>query len=300
MNRRALLVLSFLAATAPAGAQSLFGMRGLGVAVDPLDPRARALSSLGTGLLGLNASLVNPADLAGIRRRGVVATLQPFFGSAEVAGRTDDVESTRFPLIQIMYPVRQRVVVGVGYGGFLEQSWAVSSSSSEVIGGSNVLTDEVISARGAISQARLSASFAVKPSFALGAAVGVYTGDLERQITRTFPDTTIGLIGFSRLNVWEYRGYLAALGVRVDPSNRTRIAASLTFSSDLDAEPDSSIARSHSYAMPLRFVVGGSALVAPRLLATASAQYANWSDGSDYAPPGTPVGTTMTGRPAWE
>jgi hypothetical protein len=300
MNRRVLIVLSLLSAAAPAGAQSLFGMRGLGVPVDPIDPRARALGSLGTGLLGLNTSLVNPADLAGIRRRGVSATLQPFFGSAELGGLTDNVEGTRFPLIQIMYPARERLVVSLGYGGFLEQSWAVSSNSQEIIGGQPVATSELVSARGAVAQARVSAAYDVSPSVAVGVAAGVYTGDLEREVTRTFPDTANEFVGFTRLTSWDYRGYLGSLGVRLDPSRATRIAAALTWSSNLDAEPDSGGVVVHTYELPLRFVVGGSALIAPRLLATASAQYSGWSDAADYAPPGTPVGTRMPGRPAWE
>src|SRR5262245_45402334 len=114
MMRRTLLVLPFPASAAPVGAQSLFGMRGLGVPIDPIDPRSRALGSVGTGLLGLNTSLVNPADLAGIRRRGVVAAISPFFGSDEVAGQAGDVEGSRFPLVQLMYPVANPVGVDTG------------------------------------------------------------------------------------------------------------------------------------------------------------------------------------------
>src|SRR5687768_11045731 len=108
MMRRGLLLLALIAAAQPAASQSLFGVRGLGVPVDPIDPRGRALGSSGLGLLGLNTSMVNPAELADIRRRGVVAALQPFYGAEELGGAKDNVAGTRFPLIQLLYPVRQR------------------------------------------------------------------------------------------------------------------------------------------------------------------------------------------------
>ncbi|MGH7461193.1 MAG: hypothetical protein ACREMA_09220, partial [Longimicrobiales bacterium] len=189
MTRRVLLVLTLVLSAAPAAGQSLFGMRGLGVPVDPIDPRARALGSIGTGLLGLNTSMVNPADLAGIRRRGVTATLQPFFGSDELDGRNDDVEATRFPLIQLIYPVRSRLVFGLGYGGFLEHTWSVLADRMIVVGPDTVPTQELVRSDGVLAQVRLSAGYDLTPSFALGAAVGVYTGNLERELTRTFPDS---------------------------------------------------------------------------------------------------------------
>ena len=79
MTRRFVLLMSLLLAADSASAQSLFGTRGLGVPLESTDPRSRALGSAGLGLIGLNASLVNPAELSGIRRRGVVAALQPFY-----------------------------------------------------------------------------------------------------------------------------------------------------------------------------------------------------------------------------
>src|SRR5690606_15765444 len=45
-------LLALLALPAAAGAQSLFSTRGLGVPVEPVDARARALGGIGVGMLG--------------------------------------------------------------------------------------------------------------------------------------------------------------------------------------------------------------------------------------------------------
>jgi hypothetical protein len=294
MIRRALIVLALAASAAPVSAQSLFGTRGLGVPLPPIDARARALGSVGTGLLGLNTSLVNPADLAGIRRRGVVATVQPFFGSAEVDGDVDDVEGTRFPLIQIIYPVRTRIAVGLGFGGFLDQSWAAVREHQGDVG----RIQDRITSTGAVSQVRLSGAFDVTPSFGVGAALGLYTGNLQRDLLRTFPDSAFD--PDQVFQEWEYRAFQGTIGVRVDPSNSTRFAVALTMGSDLEAEPDTGAVIGRSYSMPLRLAAGASLLVAPRLLATAGGQFAGWSKSTNFATPDEPDSVLVSGRPVFE
>ena len=300
MIRRALVVLALVVSAAPAAGQSLFGVRGLGVPVDPIDPRARALGSIGTGLLGLNMSMVNPADLAGIRRRGVTATLQPFFGSDELDGRDDDVEATRFPLIQMIYPVRTRLVLALGYGGFLEHSWSVLANRDILVGADTVATQELVRADGAVAQVRLSAGYDLTPSIALGAAFGVYTGNLERELTRTFSDSANALLSFTRISFFDYSGLSGTIGARFDPGNRTRVAAALTWSTDLDAEPESNLSAGRSYDMPLRFSLGASRLLGSRLLASAGAQYTGWSTSTNFSTPGSPDDLNVRGRAVWE
>ena len=62
MTRALFLALFGLACVPPSLAgQSLFGSQGLGMPVEPVDARARALGTLGVGLLGPSLS---PTDLA--------------------------------------------------------------------------------------------------------------------------------------------------------------------------------------------------------------------------------------------
>ena len=300
MLKRGILLLALLAAAQPVGAQSLFGVRGLGVPVDPIDPRGRALGSSGLGLLGLNTSMVNPAELAGIRRRGVVAALQPFYGSEELAGGEDNVSGTRFPLIQLLYPARQQLVIGLGFGGVLEQSWSSVTEIAEPVGNDTVDVREFLGATGALTQVRLTIAHELTPSVSLGIAGGVYAGGLERELTRVFLDSATSLLPFTRLTNWEYRGTFATLGVSVDPFSTTRLAASVMISSNIKAVPRHENGTRHSYDMPMRFSLGGSTLLSSRLLAAGSAQYTTWKEGAVYTPPGTSPTLTVTARPTWD
>jgi hypothetical protein len=299
MTRRFLLLVSLLLAADSASAQSLFGTRGLGVPLEPTDPRSRALGNAGLGLVGLNASLVNPAELSGIRRRGVVAALQPFYGAEELNGRDDDVASSRFPLIHLIYPVRNRFVFGLGYGGVLDQSWSLFEDGREVFSADTVTVRDQISAAGALAQVRISAAYELNSAVSLGLAGGVLTGGLDRQVTRTFPDSAVDLRQFSILRSWDYRALFLGFGFLVDLAN-TRLSSSVTWTGDLDAKPRAETTTTYNYDMPIRVAVGASSVISGRLLGSVSAQWAPWNESGNYAAPGSPEGFTVAARPTWE
>jgi len=290
--KRSFMVLALLAGfVTTAEAQSLFSTRGLGTPVDPVDARARALGNSGIGLLGLNGSLVNPAELAGIPRRGVSATLQPFWGNDQVDDLDANVSGTRFPVIQIIYPMSERLVLGLGYGAFLDQSWAATTGGTEVIGADTVAVSDVLRNTGGIGQLRLSAGYTLSSKIALGAAAGLYTGNIDRSLTRTFPDSGIALDPFSTRSRWDYTAPFVTVGTRIDPNPRVRFGAALTVSGNLDANGREGPAEDVSYELPLRASAGMSAIVAPRLMVAASGNWSGWSGDPDFAAPGTLVGT---------
>jgi hypothetical protein len=199
-----------------------------------------------------------------------------------------------------VYPLRSRLVFGLGYGGYLEQSWSVTTDGEETIGGQTVATRESISASGALAQVRLSAAYDLSESVAVGAALGLFTGNVRRGLVRSFPDSLVDFDDFEETSRWTYDGFLGAVGIRIDPTPATRVAAAVTWSNELSADLKVAPFLARSYAMPLRFSAGASALVAPRLLATVSGQYTAWDDSEDFASPGSPVGTGVIGRPVWE
>lgn len=298
MRPQLLVMIALLLGTSGVQAQSLFGTRGLGVPLDAVDPRSRALGNVGLGLLGLNASMANPAELGGILRRGVFASLQPFYGAEELAGAEDNVAGSRFPLIQLMYPARQRLVLALGFGGVLEQTWSVFTDNSEIIGNDTLDTRDRVSASGAISQVRLSAAYELTADLSVGLAVGIYAGGLERAVDRTFADSL--LRSFTTRRNWDYRGPLVSAGVRFDPSATTRLSGAVTWSGELDARQRDETGSDYSYDMPLRVALGASTLITPRLLVTASGQWSSWSDDGNYAAPGSPVGTNVSARTTLE
>lgn len=291
MKRSLLAIALVLAATSSASAQSLFSTRGLGTPVDPVDARSRALGNSGIGLLGLNGSLVNPAELAGIPRRGVSATLQPFWGNDQLDGLDAKVSGTRFPVIQIIYPMSQRLVLGLGYGAFLDQSWAVTSTGRELVGNDSVDVSDLLRNTGGIGQLRLSAGYQLNSVVAVGLATGLYTGSIDRSLTRTFPDSTLLLDPFSTRSRWDYNAPFVTVGARIDPSQRVRFGAAVTWSGNLDASGREGETVDASYELPLRASAGVSAVVAPRLMVAASGNWSGWSGDPNFSAPGTHTGT---------
>lgn len=281
MRKALVIVVALLAAPAAAAAQSILSSAGLGVPTPPLDPRARALGSVGTGLLGFNGSLVNPADPAVIAFRGITAALQPTRRTVQYDGITDGNGSTRFPLIHAIHPVG-RVTGHLGFGSFVEQSWAILNLSREVFGNDTVLVEDQTNAKGGIGQVRVGLAYALTPNIAVGASVGRYTGSLERIVSRNFPEytgdeyTPVALAGN-----WDYSGTLLAAGVLVDIGTLMRVGGSLTWSSRLDASGTSSASEDFSVQLPLQAVGGATVVLSPELVGSLGVRWEGWSAAAD-------------------
>lgn len=244
----------------PAHAQSLFATRGMGLPTSPVDARSRALGGIGVGLLGLNMSLVNPAEIAGFLRRGVSASLQPSASTTEIEGAEGDLGGARFPMIRLIYPFSPRFTASVGYGGVYEQSWAVELSGHEMLGDDSVEVRDVIESVGGLSQLSVSMGYLVSPSFGLGLSAGLYTGNLDRRLTRSFPDSVVDLNPFATNLRWDYLGPFATVGAFVDVGS-ARLAGSATWNGTLDVDGVAGVARDDETKLPLRLNAGGSALL---------------------------------------
>lgn len=270
------LWLSFLLTAltlAPAQAQSLFATRGLGVPILPLDARSRALGGIGLALPGLNTSMVSPAEMAGIGRRGVAAALQPTSETARFAGLKGSISAARFPLIRILYPVSDRLIFGIGYGGYLDQSWAVQSTGREILGGDTLDTKDLARSVGGVAQGQLAASYTVRSGLAVGAAVVLFTGNLQREISRTFPDTATSFTSFDARVRWDYSGPAGILGARWDASRYLRLGASLMVPGKLKAKGVQGLARDTSFSMPTRLGAAVSQVFSRDLFLTVGAEH---------------------------
>jgi hypothetical protein len=274
---------ALLLAAQPAAAQSLFGTAGLGVPVAPVDARAQALGGVGVGLLGMNASLVNPAEPAGILRRGLSATFRSAAHDVEFGGARDRLGGTIFPLARVLYPVSERTVFSLGYGGFLDQSWAVLAEGTTPVGDDAVAVRDVTRSAGGIVQVRAGVARLLTPALAIGLAGGVYTGGLERTVTRQFPDRP-DLRPVSTRTEWGYSAPLASVGLRWDPVPVARLGAAVTWSGTLQAERHAGTGEDRSFQLPLQVAVGASGVLAPRLLAAFGGRWAGWSAADDDGP----------------
>lgn len=265
------LLLGF--AAGPVSAQSLFATRGLGVPVMPVDARAAAMGGIGVGLLGFHTSMTNPAELSGLSRRGVSAALQPVSTSVELDGVEDGTSGTRFPLLSILYPISERLVLSLGYGGYLDQSWGVVTEGEQMINGEAVATTDLLRSIGGISQMRLSAAWSLSPTFSIGAAAGLLAGNVERQAARTFADSTAQIRFFEERVRWRFSAPIAALGVRWDAMSGVRVGASAMMGGDLRARSDDDGAEDRDYGAPLDLTAGASVRLSQLFLATAGASW---------------------------
>ncbi len=275
MRRRFFFAAPLLAllCAGPALAQSLFATRGLGTPIVPVDARSRALGGIGIGLFGLNMSLVNPADVAGLARRGIGAELQPGSTNADVGGQSGGLSAARFPMMRIVYPVSSTVLASLGYGGLLEQSWGVTLSNKEIIGADTVDTTDNIVSTGGVAKLALGAAVQVSPWLSLGGAGGLYTGSLDRRVSRTFADSTLGLREFDSRLTWNYHGAFATLGFRANAGQTLRAGAAITLSQHLRIEGQDSTARDDRADVPLRVSAGLSSAFSSSWLATAGMEW---------------------------
>jgi hypothetical protein len=263
-----------LAAVAPVSAQSLFATRGLGVPAPAVDARAASLGGIGIGLIGFHTSLVNPAEIAGVTRRGVSAALQPVSSRVSIEGEADGLNGTRFPLMRVIYPFGERTVGSVAYGSYLEQSWAVVTESEAVIGDQTINVTDLLRSDGGVAQLRVGVAYSVSQTFAVGVAGGLLTGNVERAAARRFSGDTTGTIrNFEERLRWTYLAPMASVGVRWDVAGMFRLSASALVGGQLEATAQAGDAEDRSYGAPLEFVVGGSARLSPILTANAGAAW---------------------------
>jgi hypothetical protein len=257
------------AAPAPAAGQSLFATRGLGVPAPAVDARAAALGGIGVGLIGFHTSAINPAEIAGITRRGVSAALQPVSINTEVDGEEAGTAGTRFPLLRLLYPIGQRTILSASYGSYLEQSWAITSETELSFENGTVTATDVLRSTGGMAQLRLGFAYTLTPSLAVGAAGGLITGNVEQVIARSFGADTLNLlIPFEERTRWNYLAPMASVGVRWDVGDRLRIGASAMVAAEVEASvaDDEDDSRERTLGAPLELAAGASVRLSPLFL----------------------------------
>lgn len=287
-------------AAASATGQSITSIQGLGYPVLPGDARTEALGGLGIGLQGLAASSANPAAAAYVERPGAVVTVSALEQSAGIGDTSGDFGATRFPLIRILYPVRG-VVLTAGYGGYLDQSWAVERSGTQDAGSTIVDYEDQIRSTGGIGLFQLGAAIPIGARLAVGGAVGAHTGEQRLQFQRLFDTTSLGqLEPFADTRTVTYSAPMAQLGVNWDALDALRLGASLTWAGTLSADSTSGLATSREYDLPLQLAAGASAYLSPSLLATVSGRWSGWGAVGDVPGTGLQGGPVASGQDTWE
>jgi hypothetical protein len=281
--RRIVMALVLSAWSAPLGAQSLFNAAGIGLPIEAVDGRARGMGSAGIGLPGTTLLPVDPAASARLLVPGGVMVVQPSWVDLSRDGYAGHryYRGSRFPLFAAGYPVAGGMA-SLHATSVLDQSYRGERAVTVNFGGTPVQATDVFDHSGAVSS--LSAGYArmLSPSTAVGVSAGRYAGSALRRLIRQFVDSTIvdQALPYAAGGSWSYSGYQVTAGVSSDVASFLRVAASATYSTELNAEPTGATLNDseRSYYLPLQVRVGASSQLAPGVIMAASGTWADWSD----------------------
>ena len=278
----ATLALLAFAAPRPLLAQSLIGSQGLGIPLEALDGRSRALGSVGVGLFGGAVLPTDPARASRITVPSVSVTIQPSRGSATIGDESIPIEGTRFPLLALSYPVRNYGVATLSYGGLLEQNWKAERTLRLAQEQDSIDVADTYESDGSVGAARIGFARALSGGLSVAANLGFHTGTQVRSFSRT-----IGVVEdeeqessdrFRERGRWEMTGTTFGLGAMWDFRDFLRISGSLTWSGDLRATPVGQTEGGEArFELPTEFRVGASAMLTPVVAATFGFGRSNWT-----------------------
>lgn len=285
MRSRLLLILATLACTgAPATAQSLFNSAGLGLPVEALDGRARALGNLGIGLTGGTISPTDPASMARLRFATGIMAGQPSWVdyTSDAGGASGDFRGNRFPLMGVAYPLLGGMM-SIQIGSFLDQHFIAESVESVDLGSGPIDATDTFDQDGSVSNINFGYARMLAPNTAVGVTLGRYAGSLVRTLTRAYGvEETTGVEDYVERGTWSYAGNSVTAGVSTDLPRGLRVAASVQIPSALDATAsENTDGANGSFDLPIQYRVGASAPLATGLVMTASAMLADWSSAAD-------------------
>lgn len=275
------LALALALPAAPAAAQSLLAARGLGYLLESTDARARALGGVTTGLPEPRFSLVNPADLAGLPVAGLTLTLHADRVTPE-PGVAGHFEATRFPAVQVAFPIGERLVGSLGYASVLDQNWAATRFDSLDLAGQRRLVTDRFESEGGVARLRGGVAYRIGNRLDVGAAAEVYTGALRDSTVRQIE----GLAGTGTGAEYRWSGTGLAAGGRWRGDALT-LSGAVSGGGRLRAVPRDSARAGGSYALPLRVDGGATARIAQTALLSVSGRWMGWSAAEGDLAPGS-------------
>jgi len=281
MNIRATVLAMLLAVSAaPVAGQSLFNSSGLGVPLESIDGRARALGNLGLGLSGAALLPTDPAAAARLLLPTGVLVAQPVWADASSGGETSYFRGTRFPLVAAAYPILGGAV-SIQFSSLLDQDFSGVREVDYTFGSAQVVARDSYQQSGTVSSMNVGFARMLDEVTSVGVTVGRYTGSVDRTLVRTISadsTTTANVLPYVSSGSWSYGGYLVTAGAATRFVDLVNVSASATWSTNLDADAsESTTTGDGSYDIPLQLRLGASADLAPGLTLSASMARADWS-----------------------
>jgi hypothetical protein len=287
------LVISLVAT--PSGAQSLYNAAGMGLPVEAIDGRARALGNLGIGLWGSGLLPGDPAAAGMFIVPTAVIVGQPSWVDYDhESGNSGSIQGSRFPLMGIGYPGFSGIFT-VSLSSFLDQHYKSQSSLELDLRGEKSEVTDLFEQDGSIGSLNFGYSRPIGTNAALGFSFGRYTGSILRQLERDFSTLSFpgALESYQTSSRWTYSGTSLTGGMAANLGTVARVAASVTWSGDLNATAsDDTRSMDRNFSLPMQYRLGTSIVLAPGFMITASAIRADWADIERDLDTPTTVGST--------
>jgi hypothetical protein len=287
------LVISLVAT--PSGAQSLYNAAGMGLPVEAIDGRARALGNLGIGLWGSGLLPGDPAAAGMFIVPTAVIVGQPSWVDYDhESGNSGSIQGSRFPLMGIGYPGFSGIFT-LSLSSFLDQHYKSQRSLELDLRGEKSEVTDLFEQDGSIGSLNFGYSRPIGTNAALGFSFGRYTGSILRQLERDFSTLSFpgALESYQTSSRWTYSGTSLTGGMAANVGTVARVAASVTWSGDLNATAsDDTPSMDRNFSLPMQYRLGTSIVLAPGFMITASAIRADWADIERDLDTPTTVGST--------
>jgi hypothetical protein len=178
------------------------------------------------------------------------------------------------------------------FSSVLDQDFRGVRESQVTLAGGPVTALDEFEQDGTVSAMTLGFARMLGESTGVGIQVGRYTGTVDRTLVRTIEGGN-AVQPYVSGGSWSYSGYLVGGGVSTTLVNFVNMAASATWSTELDAEASSATEGGDgSFDVPLELRFGASAPLAPGLTLSAAATRSDWSGVTDDLSDGTRARTT--------
>ncbi len=251
---------------------SQFGIRGLGLPVRPLSPRAIATGGA-FGLFDLESSL-NPATPAGaIQFTSLFSTAQNFRTSTNPFGSSSGKDN-RFPQIIVVGPVGGTSFgVAISMSGYTDRNFALGTADTIDLRGARVGVFDTLISRGGLSDLRLAGGWRVSSALQVGLGLHAITGSNRIENRRTFADSTYAIA--SERSTLSYLGLGLSAGASFRLMPRLTIAGMFRSDGHLDIDRDTTrIARTN---LPTGFGLGARWQPSPKVAIAASYSAKRWA-----------------------
>ncbi|MEO8449089.1 MAG: hypothetical protein ABI647_04820 [Gemmatimonadota bacterium] len=272
--RQLLVVLAALAGVPGLllGQSSQFGVRGLGLPIRPISPRALATGGA-FSFFDVESSF-NPASIGGVTTFTSLFTTSQNFRHSENPFGTSSGRDARFPLMFAAGPVGgTNLAVSVSVSGYTDRSFALGSRDSITLGGSRMAVFDTLSSKGGLSDLRGAVAWRATSSLTFGLGLHVITGTNRITNRRVFGDSTF--VTATETSDLSYLGLGADLGVMLRVGSKLALSGLARTDGHLNIDRDST--RIGATDLPNTFGFGARFQPSPRLGLAAYGVRKGWS-----------------------